>query len=300
MKGLIILIFGALFGFHSTANGQTFRENFEAAVQEKDTIAQREILDKWERKSPNDAELYTSLFNYYFNRARREVVTVNADKPSGEALELRDSLNQIAGYMGSEIIYDSEILDTALAKIQSGIDAYPDRLDMRFGKIYALGETENWNRYTDEIIRVVDRSDENDNAWTWTGNEPKPGAKDFMLSVFQDYQLKLYHTGDDSLLINMRQIANRILKSYPDQVKSLSNLSVTHLLLGEYDKGIEALLKAEKINPKDPVVLSNIAHGYKMKGDKEKAIAYYKKIMAFGNAQEVSRAQEEIVKLKTE
>ena len=48
----------------------------------------------------------------------------------------------------------------------------------------------------------------------------------------------------------MRKIANKVLEIYPNHIESLSNLSITYLLTGEYDKGIEPLLQAEKINPK--------------------------------------------------
>ncbi len=93
-------------------------------------------------------------------------------------------------------------------------------------------------------------------------------------------------------------MANAILKHYPNHIESLSNLSITYLLTGEYDKGIEPLLKAEKLNPQDYIVLSNIAQGYKLKGDKEKAIEYYQKTMEFGNEQAKTYAKEQIEELK--
>jgi len=88
----------------------------------------------------------------------------------------------------------------------------------------------------------------------------------FFLSI-QSYQLRLYNTGNDDLLENMREIANEVLKHYPNHIPSLSNISISYLVTGKFDKGIETLLKAEKINPKDFIVLSNIAHGYNLKGD---------------------------------
>jgi len=88
----------------------------------------------------------------------------------------------------------------------------------------------------------------------------------FFLSI-QSYQLRLYNTGNDDLLENMREIANEVLKHYPNHIPSLSNISISYLLTGKFDKAIETLLKAEKINPKDFIVLSNIAHGYNLKGD---------------------------------
>ena len=123
------------------------------------------------------------------------------------------------------------------------------------------------------------------------------GEKEFLLDI-QTYQLQLYNTENDNLLKNMREIANTVLKFYPNHIESLSNLSITYLLTGEYDKGIEPLLRAEKINPKDYIVLSNIAQGYKLKGDKKKAIEYYEKTVEFGDDRAKEYAKQQIIELK--
>lgn len=96
----------------------------------------------------------------------------------------------------------------------------------------------------------------------------------------------------------MREIALAILKYYPDSVESLSNLSITYFLTGKFSEGLEALHKAEKINPKDYVVLSNIAHGYNLSGDKAKAIEYYEKTILYGNDEAKSFAKSKIEELK--
>ena len=96
----------------------------------------------------------------------------------------------------------------------------------------------------------------------------------------------------------MRKIAETILDNYPNDVKSLSNLSITYLLLGEFDKGVEPLLKAEKLNPEDFIILANIAHAYKLKGDKDKAIEYYEKTFKYGDENTKQFAKSQIEKLK--
>ena len=54
----------------------------------------------------------------------------------------------------------------------------------------------------------------------------------------------------------------------------------------------------ERINPKDYIVLANIAQGYKLKGDKQKAIAYYRKTAEFGDAQAKEFAKQQIAELQ--
>ena len=169
---------------------------------------------------------------------------------------------------------------------------------MRFGKIYMFGKTENYEKFTFEIIKTVEYSDNNKNAWTWTDNKPKENPKAFLLKSIQDYQVQLYNTEDDTLLENMKRIAQTVLKYYPNHIESLSNLSIVFLIKKQYDKALEALLKAEKLNPKDFIVLSNIAQAYKLKGDKGNAITYYEKTEKWGDEQSREYARQQINNLK--
>lgn len=278
--------------------GQDFQSEFQKCCEINDTTCQITTLTNWEKVNPNDPELFTSYFNYHFMKARQEVIALSDNEPNGERFEVRDSTNQVVGFLGSQIYYDSIEVKKGINRINSGIEKFPDRLDMRFGKIYVLGQIKDWEEFTNEIINTVKYSEINQNKWTWTNNQEPEDGKDFFLSSIQDYQLQLYNTGNDSLLLNMRKIAKTILDYYPNHIESLSNLSVTYLLLGEFDKGIEPLLKAEKINPEDYIVLSNIAHGYKLKGEKDKAIEYYEKTIEFGNEQAIEFAKQQIEELK--
>ncbi|WP_162428316.1 tetratricopeptide repeat protein [Pontibacter pudoricolor] len=297
MKQLIALVI--FLALTSLCSAQTFQADFNRYCQENDTLKQRETLLKWEKATPKDPELFTGYFNYYFLKSREEVISLTATQPKGESLVLSDNTNKSAGYMASEVVFNNSTLKKGLEKIDEGIKLYPDRLDMRFGKIYALGQAGDWQSFTDEIVTAIQYSKANQNQWTWTNNEKRPDGKDFLLSSLQNYQLQLYNTGDDELLKNMRTIATEILKLYPDHIESLSNLSITYLLTGEYDKGIAPLLQAEKLNPKDAIVLANIAQGYRLKGDKKNAIEYYEKVIRFADdAEMISVAKRHIEKLK--
>ena len=80
----------------------------------------------------------------------------------------------------------------------------------------------DWKNFTSEIIKTIEYSSKNGNNWTWTNNEKYDGGEnDFLLDI-QTYQLQLYNTGNDDLLENMREIANEVLKYYPNHIESLS------------------------------------------------------------------------------
>jgi tetratricopeptide (TPR) repeat protein len=293
----LLLLFVSLTFLHCFCFAQDYRMEFNTAFQNGDTVKQKEALAKWQKADGRNAELFTSYFNYYFQKSRREIVSLTQAQPRGESLEFHDSTGN-AGYLGSEITFDPEVLQLAFDKIDEGIKLYPDRLDMRFGKIYVLGEVEEWQRFTDEIIKTIRYSITNKNKWTWTNNVKKENGEDFFFSGLQDYQVKLFNTQDDNLIPNIRSVAEEVLKIKPDHVESLSNLGVTYLITQKYDEALVAFLRAEKNAPKDMIVVGNIAHAYKLKGNKQKAIEYYEKVISAGDTKMSDYAKKQIKELQ--
>ncbi len=263
--------------------GQNYWTKFQELSAKNDTTGQIKLLNEWETKNPNDAELYVSYYNYYVQKSKKEEIHIEQQQKGEHSFQLNDSTGKVAGYMNDMVGYDNKNLLKGFEYIDKGISKFPNRLDMRFGKIYMLGEKENWRTFSDEIIKTIDYSNTNKNMWLWSENKPKPDAKNFMLGTVQAYILQLYNTNNDDLLENMKQISESVLKYYPDNVECLSDLSIVFMIRKEYDKALIPLLKAEKLSPTDFIVLNNIAEAYKRKGDKGNAIAYYEKVLKYGD-----------------
>lgn len=299
-KRTTFLIFGLTLLFNQ-AIGQTFKEQFNDLVSKKDTLGQQQLLDKWEKADSNNPELYVAYFNYFVKKSKKEIVRLDNNPKGKEGFQIMDkdsSKKEPVAFMYGDTYYDSDLLKKGFDYIDKGIEKHPNRLDMRFGKIYMFGQTEDYEKFTTEIMKTVDYSSINKNKWTWSDSKPLDDPKDFMLSSIQDYQLQLYNTENDDLLDNMKRIAEAVLKHYPDHIESLSNLSIVFMLQKEYDKALEYLLKAEKLNPKDYIVLSNIAQAYKLKGDTKNAIKYYELTIKYGDEQAKNYAKGQIDELK--
>jgi tetratricopeptide (TPR) repeat protein len=227
-----------------------------------------------------------------------EVVGIEKKQKGENSLVLKDSTGKVAGFMNDETGYDPTLLHRGFEYIDKGIGLFPDRLDMRFGKIYMLRKIENYEAFTKEIINTIEYSGVNKNKWLWTDNKPEKDPEKFMLDAIQEYVLQLYNTGDDKLLDYMKRISESVLRFYPDHVESLSDLAIVYLLNKDYDKALDPLLKAEKLAPKDFIVLNNLAEAYKNIGDKSNAIKYFKKVQKYGDPEAKKAAGEEIESFK--
>lgn len=253
------------------------------------------VLEEWNLANPEDPELYVSYYNYYFSSGYDNFLSLTVDEPEGEHWALMDSTESVAGYLGGKTVYNDELLNKAFDWIDKGISRFPNRLDMRFGKIYGLGVWRKWQEYTDEILLAIDYGATHDNQWLWSKGEVVESGKEFLLETVQSYQNTLFETGNDSLLANMKTIALKEVEYYPEYVPGLTILGIVAFLQEDNESALDYLLKAETVAPQDEIVLSNIGNIYRRIGNLPKAIEYYRKIAAVPSGNEAFREEAEMI-----
>lgn len=280
------------------ASAQNFKEDLWKYFRGGDSVATEKVLNEWTKAKPQDPDLFIAWFNFYAKQSMKEMITISKNKTGNEGFTVSDTATgERVGYLNFSAKYNSEILQKGFDQVDRGIALYPARLDMRFGKIYMLGEAENYKEFTNEIIKALEYGKQIKCAWLWADNKPVEDPEKFMLSSMQDYVTTIYNTNDDALLPLMRQISEAVLKDYPTHVESLSNIAITWLVVGDFDKALPYLLKAEPINPKDIIVLNNIAEAYRRKGDTANAKVYYQKIIKYGSKEDIEYAKEKMKEL---
>ncbi|MEL6674655.1 MAG: tetratricopeptide repeat protein [Bacteroidota bacterium] len=98
----------------------------------------------------------------------------------------------------------------------------------------------------------------------------------------------------------MRQISEAVLEYYPDHLYSYSNIAVSYLLTGAYEKALTSLLKAHKLVPEDAIILNNLGICYSNLDQKEKAIEYLSKAVTHGEGNVKAGAQKLLDELSEE
>lgn len=295
------ILFSISLLFAGNIRAQEFNNQFKLLINNNDTAAQRKLLGEWEKKSPNDADLIMAWFNYYAGKSKKVSSTVAETVKNKSTFSIHDVSDKSQTSVQYRTDYDAALLNRAYACIDKGISTYPSRLDMRMAKIYYLGETKDFKAYSEAILATVAQSKTIRNTWLWTGDVPQAGAKDFLLTTVQEYIMLLYNqanTSKNERYEEIRKISEKVVSCYPQNVESMNNLALLFLLQKKHKKAIPLLLDAEKVAPDDFVLLNNLAQAYKRKGDKTKAIAYYEKVVKFGDAETTEFAKKELLELK--
>ncbi|MEB0263067.1 MULTISPECIES: hypothetical protein [unclassified Mucilaginibacter] len=297
MKPKLLLITFVSACFINSASAQDFKTRFKEIFPKGNPDSTLNLLKQWRKAAPNDPEFYVYAYNFYAQEGLKPALSLTKSKGSDESFELKDKNNKTVGYLGSTDSYNETFIKKGFNYIDTGISKYPNRLDMRFGKVYVLGRIKNYQLFTREIIDAINYGETINLKWAWTDGKPLEDPKEFMLATVQQYVVQMFNEGNQ-YMDNIKSIAQTVLKYHPDHVESLSNLSIYYIVNKDFKNALIPLLKAETIKPQDYIVLNNIAYSYSLLGDKPNAIKYYLLVVKYGDEENKKMATEKIAELK--
>lgn len=277
-------------------------KDFYKSTDDKEAMAKS--LERIRHSGDQSADRYIAEYNYYVNTALiHSGLTTSKQYPSpnekveGEIYTLTDSTGTVAGYMYVTQIWDTLKADSALAVIDQGIALYPDRLDMRYGKIHFCGELGRWQAFADAIHATLDHSVAIGKRWIFPDTDDPVDT--ILIGGMLDYESRLFDAtanARDSVtattnLALFKGVVEHMLQLYPDNLYNLNFMAVSHQLTGNHAEALTWLLKAEKADPGDGVVLSNIADTYHILGDTANERRYLQKMIEVGDAELQARAR---------
>jgi tetratricopeptide (TPR) repeat protein len=286
---LLRIIFAALLGLLSRSlHAQENYSNFKTLAETEDTAAVRNLLTKWSIENPNDPELYVARFNYHILVSRRKLGSADV-VPKG-------FIESTGNYLTAALYYyDTLKIEKGIKTINEGIEKFPNRLDLYFGKAWLLGDLGRFAEQDSFIKTILKRSAKPKQTWLWTENEELKEAKTFILKSLQEYVTRLF---DYQRLNDVISIEQTTLSYYPDNFKSFIHLAVCDYYANDFKKALSLLHRAEKIAPHDPEVLTHLAYAYKHEKENKKAINYYERLLKYGDTGDKEFATNELKELK--
>lgn len=248
-------------------NCKLFSQSFQEELnKEKDSLGKLSILKNWEKSTPDDSEVYIAYFNYYIEKSRE--TGTKGNKHYGKPGKTDSIIN------ANVVIYNSKFLKEAFFNIDKAIKIKPNRIDIREGKIYYYAMLEQWNDLTNEIITLLNYSNQIRNNWVSKEDKPIENPKKTLLNLVSKYQYNLYYFAqtDNENLFN---ISKTVYKYYPDYIENLFFLSECYRFDHNYNKSIEISLEAYKLDPTNFNVIKYLAENYQKNGETKKALEFY-------------------------
>ena len=295
MKYVIAVLF--LFLSISTF-GQNYQAQYEELFITKNREAMPALLTKWEKADPNDPELFIAYFNYYFWESRSEMVGLSAEASDGENLALyKDGDANPSGFLNSVIVYDDSLFDLAQTYLLKGIEKYPRRLDMHFGRIFSLQEKGDYRQEIEHILTLLELHQETQDDWCWSDGEKMENPAEEISNSVQEYIYTIFNTPVPNI-DGIEKVSNKMLEIYGPDVESYTNLGVCSLFKEDLFSALAHFLAAYEVDSEDAIVISNIAHTYVEMEDHAKAIEYYKILIDKGTKEDAQFAKYRIEQLE--
>lgn len=260
MKHSLLTIVAVLIcGICNAQSREQLFENFCNATADKDSTALKVIIEDWQRLYPNDAEIYSLRANLAFMYAYQSLVALETELPHNVGqyftVKDKDDTTKIAGYMFSKIVLDEEKINQTIDILTEGISKFPDRMDLRKGKISILVEAKMWDALAADVIDVIRHSSVNKNRWR-TSLDQK--VQDGYYDMFETVQSNFGILVDYDELELAEEIVDAALKYYPKDPVFLSDKAAFHYFRGDLESALKLYKKASKADPSDMLIKQNI------------------------------------------
>lgn len=254
-----LLVCTVCFGQEKTSEEYKQRCNLLAGRLGITGVGIETVINHWEEDYPDDVEMLTAKFNYYFAKSQSsKVVEKNQKKFLGAepTLTLKDSLGNPKSYF-EETFYDDSLFAIASQAMDKAIRLNPRCLELRFAKITSLiaFEKESPDMALSTLKSLIDFTYTSNYVWTYGGDLVDNG---FFVDAVQEYCYSLFLTNTPVSQEGFREVSEKMLKYNPDRTEFMSNIGSYYLTVKNDTKSaLKYYNKVLKYNPIDYAAIKN-------------------------------------------
>ena len=265
-------------------------------LRERKADAQIEpLLNDWREKRPNDPDAWITGANYYFNQ--RQVMISRKKSQKGD-FSLTDKTGKQAGSISFES--DEAATKRAADLLQQATTKFPDRLDIWCGLAFVYQESGDFDSEFSTLQRMVSYARDHLAQLRWLNGENLPEPADHFipgkLHSYGMYYEKKENPEDDKRFL---KIATFAAEQFPGHPYAFNDVALYYSIAGDNAKTREWLEKANRINPKDTLVLMNLGQICSKLGDNRDARKWYQEVLKVDPEGEYApQATDALAKLK--
>lgn len=217
------------------------------------------LINKWEADFPDDVDMHTARFVYYFAKSQyTQVTTKSQDKFMGQKpiLSLKDSTGHDVHYY-QESFYIDSLYALSSTAIDKAIKAAPDRLDLRLEKVSSLMayEKESPDMALSILKGIIDYNASSHPKWKYSTADVS--AEDFS-ALIQDECAALFSIASPAAYSAFKSVSEKMLSYEPKNVLFLDNLGTYEFVVnGDYKKALKYYNKVLKLSKDDYTAVKN-------------------------------------------
>jgi len=285
----------------SPAGAGDFRERFDEAARTENDAQVDQAVAAWQAAEPQNAESFVKAANYYFAKARRQLIQMYRNPPQKGDWALRDPKSgKVIGSIGPEVVLDPVAASRATDILREATRRFPERLDIWFGLVYIHKESGDFDALYSTLEESINYARDHSTALKWEDGRPLEKDPSHFIPEYAQTHIKDYLTGEtpEDEERGLR-LAKLLAASYPKHPYPLNSIAVYYAEKKDWTQAVSYFEKAHELDPRDAIIMCNLGMIYAELNENAKARAYFEKVIA-SDAEEVIRekVREHLEKLK--
>ena len=280
----------ALFAL-SQARSATYWEEYQARLKQDGPGPKlQKFLDDGAAAHADDPDYCAAAANYQCRAASELFIST---KPAAKGdLVLSDqktgkpvgsiALGSIA--LGRE---NTQVPPKALKILEEGTRRFPRRADIALGLASLQFKSGSHAACTATLLRLLATAQKDPASLRWMGDAPLPSSpQKFIPESVYDYCAKLYELNTRDGDTCCRQLCDQLIRNDPGNPKPLNLLAALADNDHKPEEALQWLQKAHAADPKDALVLMNLADTSRKLGQTDEALDAWKQVVALPDADE--------------
>lgn len=271
----------------SQSRAASYWEEYQALLKEDGPGPKlRKFLDEGAATHADNPDYYAAAANYECKAASALLIST---KPAAKGdLVLTDKkTGKPVGSISLGGENSPEIPPKAVKILEEGIKRFPWRADIALGLANLQFKSDNPKACTATLLGLLATAQKDHSALRWMGDAPLPApAQKFIPNSVYDYCAKLYKLDTPDTDACCRQLCGELVRDYPGNPKPLNLLAALASSDHKPEESLQWLQKAHAADPKDALVLMNLAETSRKLGKTNEAVAAWKEVVALPEARE--------------
>ncbi len=285
----------------SPASAADFSQRFDEAVRSGDDAQVDRSVAAWTAAEPQNPEIYVKAANYYFRKARRELISMAPRPPAKGDLSVTDSkTGKVVGTLGPQVSWDPAAASRSIELVSEATRKFPERFDIWMGLAYINRELHNFDALYAALGEALKYCTSHPTELKWKDGRPLTKDPANFIPEYVQQHIKYYFSRRNPE-DNERafRLAKLVAESYPNHPYPVNSIGVYHAERKEYAQAISYLEKAHELDPRDAIIMMNLGRNYAELHQTAKARAYYEKVIASDADEQIRQwAREILAKLK--
>jgi len=276
-----------------------YKARFEVPWQKRDFPAMAQVLREWRTARPKDLELLVAYGDYFYSKGGQELEPLEGSLTVGGILLKKKPPRSLSGLVSPAVPRNLELLRQAGPCWKAALRSHPWRLDISLNLAFlyqALGDFEAQYAILADALQYADK---HRSRLKWEREEGLPlASKTLLPEILQDFAGRYLLRERSSETEQAFRLARLNETFYPDYLETYNVMAAYFHFKKDGPFTLRCLLMAYEKNPKDSVILLNIANVLLGLRKKEPAVIFFRKVVELDNDREcVSRARKKLKKL---